>query len=429
MQNILREQSPDETEVLAVLAAIVTPEMTEGESDASLDELERLLNTAGGVAYARVVQSRFKPDVATYLGKGKIEELATMLKESSIKLVIFDGELTPSQIRNIEDELDEVQVIDRSMLILEIFAAHARTSEGKLQVEIAQLRYTAPRLTGHGNEMSRLGGGGAGGGGARRGAGESKLEIDRRNVKARIAALEDELERLENSRQVMRSQRGKSGIPNVAIAGYTNAGKSTLLNYLTGAGILAEDKLFATLDPTTRKMKFEGGKEVLFTDTVGFIRNLPHHLIKAFKSTLDEVSFADLILVVADASDPQLECQLKVTRELLHDLRADGKPILYALNKCDRLAETPIVADIREAYYISATTGEGIDKLLARLQEMLSSSMERVTFSIPNTEQGKLSTLYRSAEIHSTEYTDFAVVVTATVDKRTRGMLDRYVIK
>ena len=430
MQNIQLSIENEEC-VRAVLAAIITPEMSAEKSDASLDELERLLETAGGEVSAIVTQSRLKPDTAMYLGKGKIDELAELVKSSGVKLVIFDGELTPSQIRNIEDELGGagVQVIDRSMLILEIFAEHARTAEGKLQVEIAMLRYTAPRLTGHGNEMSRLGGGGGGGGGARRGSGESKLEIDRRNVKSRIAALTEELEKLEGNRYVMRSQREKAGVPNIAIAGYTNAGKSTLLNHLTGAGILAEDKLFATLDPTTRKLKMEGGREVLFTDTVGFIRNLPHHLVKAFKSTLDEVRYADAVLVIADASDPQIEAQLKVTRGLLSELGAEKKPVIYALNKCDRLEGEVFISDLKDYCTISAKTGEGVDELLNRLTATLDSSRKTLKFAIPNSEQGKLAILYKTGGIVETVYGDNCVEITAVVDDKVRGQLSRYIVR
>jgi len=311
----------------------------QGEEDEcmiSLGELERLLDTAGGEAAAYMTQMRDTPDTKTMFGSGKIAELSDMCDSLEADIVVFDCELSPSQIREIENAVTrDVQVIDRSMLILDIFADHARTAEGRLQVELAQLRYTAPRLVGKGKELSRLGGAAKNTGIGSRGPGETKLEIDRRRIREKITSLEAELEKVEKNRQVMRSQRQKSGIRQCAIVGYTNAGKSTLLNALTGAGILAEDKLFATLDTTTKQYELPGGSKVLLTDTVGFIRNLPHHLIKAFRSTLEEVKYADILLVVVDASDPECIAQVQVTTELLSELGAGDKPTLFAFNKCD----------------------------------------------------------------------------------------------
>ncbi|MHC1695158.1 MAG: GTPase HflX [Eubacteriales bacterium] len=410
-----------------LIAGIVTPEVTQSMCDASMDELERLVDTAGGIVVCRVTQSKFAPDKATFVGSGKVLEIASTVKENGISLLVFDGELSPSQIRNLEDAMGDAQVIDRSMLILEIFSLHAQTGEGKLQVEIAKLRYSYPRLTGHGNELSRLGGGGAGGGGARRGAGESKLELDRRYVKHRISTLESELERLETSRGVMRRQREKSGIPCVAIAGYTNAGKSTLLNYLTGAGILADDKLFATLDPTTRKLTLPSGAEVLLTDTVGFIRNLPHHLIKAFKSTLDEVRYADVIVLVADVSDSERQAQLEVTQKLLAELGAGDKPIVLALNKCDMLEDRKRLPSDSEAVFISAKTGEGIDELLQRITDIIEKNSAVTRFVFPNSQQGHVSTLYRLAKVTDIEYGEETTTVTALADSKVRGLLGQYI--
>ena len=276
----------------AVLVTLCTDNSKQKEVETSLAELERLLDTAGGTVAARLIQNKDTPDVRTVIGSGKVEELKALCEANDVKLVIFDIDLSPSQIRNLENELGDVSVIDRSMLILDIFALHATTGEGKLQVELAQLKYTAPRLMGKGSEMSRLGGGIG-----TRGPGETKLESDRRHLQRRITALENELEVLDKNRRTMRASRDKSGITKVSIVGYTNAGKSTLLNRLTDAGILAEDKLFATLDPTTRKYQLPGGESVLLTDTVGFIRNLPHHLVKAFKSTLDEAVYADILMI------------------------------------------------------------------------------------------------------------------------------------
>ncbi|MBR4872710.1 MAG: GTPase HflX, partial [Clostridia bacterium] len=275
-----------------VLVTLCTDNARLAETEKSLAELERLVDTAGGVVVARLIQNKDTPDVRTVIGSGKVKELKDICAANEIDLAVFDIDLSPSQIRNLEDEL-EVSVIDRSMLILDIFALHAVTGEGKLQVELAQLKYTAPRLTGKGAEMSRLGGGIG-----TRGPGESKLESDKRHMHRRITALEAELKVLDKNRRTMRAARDKSGIAKVAIVGYTNAGKSTLLNRLTDAGILAEDKLFATLDPTTRKFELPGGESILLTDTVGFIRNLPHHLVKAFKSTLDEAVYADVLMIL-----------------------------------------------------------------------------------------------------------------------------------
>ncbi len=317
----------------AVLVGVDAGDMRDGECEISLEELRRLLDTAGGEVVATMVQSRQTPDVRTYIGSGKLIELAELCENNDIDLAVFDCELTPSQIRNIEDELDGVRVIDRSMLILDIFALHATTAEGKLQVELAQLKYTAPRLIGKGTQLSRLGGGIG-----TRGPGESKLESDRRHIKRRVTALEAELAELAVQRKTKRAARDRSGIQKIAIVGYTNAGKSTLLNRLTDAGILAEDKLFATLDPTTRKFSLPSGDDVLLTDTVGFIRRLPHHLIKAFSSTLDEAVCADILMIIVDASDPEYPAQLEVTENLLAELGAGDKPSLIVYNKCDREA-------------------------------------------------------------------------------------------
>ena len=430
--------------IQAILVGVVTKEDDADEVEISLDELARLLDTAGGEVFARVVQNKATPDPRTLIGSGKVRELSELCRNHEIGLVVFDCDLTPVQIRNLEDDIRggdtamELRVIDRSMLILDIFALHAVTSEGKLQVELAQLQYTAPRLTGHGTEMSRLGGGIG-----TRGPGESKLESDRRHMKRRIDALKAELEVVEKNRRTMRASRDRSGLPRVAIVGYTNAGKSTLLNALTGAGILAEDKLFATLDPTTRKFELPGGETVLLTDTVGFIRKLPHHLVSAFRSTLEEAVYADIILLLLDASDPECAGQLEVTEQLLDELGAGGKPTLYVFNKCDRESRDTVslmgvVArkgltfdgenpDGRYAVYISAKTGQGLDRLAELLQAVIRRDKRRVTFVIPNAEQGALSRLYaEQAAVESVEYGYEAVTVVATVDDRVYGMLKKY---
>ena len=418
----------------AVLIGVITPDSSESECITSLDELERLADTAGISSVIRIYQNRNSPEPATYIGKGKLEETKNLIQANDINIAVVDGELSPSQIKNIEDYLD-IEVIDRTMLILEIFKNHAYTSEGKLQVEIAQLRYTMPRLTGKGKSMSRLGGGGGGTSGARRGAGETKLETERRNVKSRIAALEEEIKQLEISRNVMRSRREKAGITNIAIAGYTNSGKSTLLNYLTDAGILAENKLFATLDPTTRKLKLPNGTEVLLTDTVGLIRKLPHHLVRAFKSTLDEINYADIILLVSDISDPESQNQLEVAKLLLTEMGIIDKPIVTVYNKIDAVQdnenETEIAEEIIPAsdeVYISAKTGEGIDNLLYKIQEVMENQRKSVVFVFPisGKEQGYISYLYKNAVVSDVEYGEEYTTVKAVVDNRTKNMYEKY---
>lgn len=408
--------------VRAALVSVVTRGETEEQARASLEELRRLLETAGGEAVFTLVQNKEAPDVRTYLGSGKAAELCYYCTVNEVELAVFDCELTPSQIRNLEEVLGDVRVIDRSMLILDIFALHATSGEGKLQVELAQLKYTAPRLIGKGAALSRLGGGIG-----TRGPGESQLETDRRHLQRRIRALEQDLEELAAGRRTQRQARDRSGLARVAIVGYTNAGKSTLLNYLTDAGILAKDQLFATLDPTTRKCRLPGGETVLLTDTVGFIRHLPHHLIHAFRSTLDEAVYADLLMIVIDASDPEAAAQLAVTEELLESLGAGGKPTLYVFNKCDKGAAAPgLVRPDGSCVYISAATGQGVELLLARMEEMLHDGKRRVTFFIPNAKQGLMSRLYENATVEEVDYGPDGVRVTATVDAKTYGPLKQY---
>lgn len=408
--------------VKAVLVSVRT-DGDEAEYEASLAELGRLLETAGGEVYAEVVQNREYPDKRTYVGSGKLEEIARLCETGEADLVVFDGELSPSQIRNCEAELEGVRVIDRPMLILDIFALHALTGEGKLQVELAQLRYTLPRLYGKGKEMSRLGGGIG-----TRGPGETRLQTDRRHVMHRIEALEAEAKELEKNRMTKRAQRDRSGLFRFAVAGYTNAGKSTLTNALTGAGILAEDKLFATLDPTTRKFTLPDGTDILLTDTVGFIRNLPTQLIKAFRSTLDEVVFSDGIIIVADASDPEIERQLEVTEDLINELGAAGKPVLYVFNKCD-LCDTPPLnpsGKDTEAVYISALKKDGLDGLVDALMRIANSKKKTETYHIPYSMGAAVAYLHDNAAVHSLEYGDDITIV-ATVDEKTHGAVTKMI--
>ena len=422
------EQNEKKLSDRTVLVGLIFGSETQESVERSMDELEGLLTTAGGVAVARLTQNKEAPDTRTVIGSGKAAELAYLCACNDATLVVFDCELTPSQIRNLEDIVgDGVRVIDRSMLILDIFALHAVTGEGKLQVELAQLKYTAPRLVGHGTELSRLGGGIG-----TRGPGESKLETDRRHLMRRIHALEAQIAEMDKNRRTQRASRDKSGIPEVAIVGYTNAGKSTLLNRLTDAGVLAEDKLFATLDPTTRKYELPSGESILLTDTVGLINKLPHHLIRAFRSTLEEACRADVLLILTDASDPNFREQLQVTEQLLCDLGASGKPTLYVFNKCDRgiaeLGRIGVSAPMENIVYISALTGQGIERMIERLEAMVSEGKRRVTYRIPNTDGGALNTLYRLASVESVEYGAEAMLVVALVDRKARGIMRRYAL-
>ena len=423
-ENIFEKES----KVLAILVSVLTPDKDEHENEVSLDELERLLDTAGGKLFAKIVQSRPSPDIKSYVGSGKLEEIKELCENNDITLVVCDDELSPSQIRNMEDAIGDVRVIDRSMLILDIFALHATSGEGKLQVELAQLRYTLPRLMGKGTELSRLGGGIG-----TRGPGESKLATDRRHIQRRVVALENEIRELENNRNIQRARREKSGIQKIAVVGYTNAGKSTLMNRLTGAGILAEDKLFATLDPTTRKYTLPSGREILLTDTVGFIRNLPHHLIRAFKSTLDEAKYADALLIVIDASDPEAESQLEVTEKLLYDLGASAKPIVCVFNKCDKSEgisnELMYRASMDRSVAISALDGRGVDELVGELERIALAGKSLCLFKIPNSAGGDVAYLYRNATVENVEYEgDFALVL-AVVDESVKGKMKKYTVK
>ena len=396
-----------------------------GECEKSLAELERLLDTAGGKTFAKMIQSKESENPKTCIGSGKLEELRDLCRDNDISLVVFDTELSPAQIRNIEDVLENVDVIDRSMLILDIFALHATSAEGKLQVELAQLKYTAPRLIGKGKQLSRQEGRIG-----TRGPGESKLETDRRHLARRAAALEEAINDIERTRATMRAARGRSGLKKIAIVGYTNAGKSTLLNRLTDAGVLAENKLFATLDSTTRKLTLPEGTEVLISDTVGFIRKLPHHLIKAFRSTLDELKYADILLVLADASDDECAEQLKVTTDLIGQLGAGDKPILYVFNKADMAEDgMAIIGDTpRDAVFISALTGMGVDKFLSMLEDLARAGTRRCVLHIPMAEQAVLGQLYKLATVENVDYCDEYVEVTAVLDTRAQGTFEKYIV-
>lgn len=393
------------------------------ECNISLDELARLVDTAGGEVVARVLQVKESFDPRTCIGSGKVMEIAELCKSLEVDTVVFDFELTPAQIRNLENDINlDVRVIDRSMLILDIFALHAVSGEGKLQVELAQLKYSAPRLVGHGTEMSRLGGGIG-----TRGPGETKLETDRRHMKERVLTLEKRLAEMEHTRLVMRSQRDKSGLPKVAIVGYTNAGKSTLLNKLTDAGVLSEDKLFATLDATTRKYTLPSGESILLTDTVGFVRKLPHHLVKAFKSTLDEVTYADILLIVTDVNDPEAERHIAVTEEVIGELSASDKPIIYVFNKCDKFDGALPDGERENAVFLSAKTGEGVDRLVEKIEEIIRKTKKEYELLLPYSAQSMLSILYNEYNVKSVEYTDDGVSVKVVLDEKGRGIYSKFI--
>lgn len=398
-----------EQEERVILVAVSTGE--DDDTAASVDELEELASTAGAVTVGKVIQNRENVHPGTYLGKGKIEEVKELLWELDATGIICDDELSPAQLKNLEDALD-TKVMDRTMVILDIFASRARTREGKIQVELAQLRYRAVRLVGLRNSLSRLGGGIG-----TRGPGEKKLEVDRRLIHERISQLKSELEDAKRHREVVRKKRENGGALTAAIVGYTNAGKSTLLNRLTQAGILAEDKLFATLDPTTRALTLPGGERVLLTDTVGFIRKLPHHLIEAFKSTLEEAKYSDVILHVVDCSNPQMDMQMHVVYETLRQLEITDKEIVTVFNKIDREGADTVGRDMAADYRvkISAKTGEGLPDLLGVLETILRS--RRIYFEkvFSYAEAGRIQRIRKNGRLLSEEYKEDGIHVTAYV--------------
>ena len=381
-----------------ILVGVSTRENDDTED--SLDELKDLVKTAGAEAVGRVIQRRELVHPGTYVGKGKIEEIRELLWELDATGIVCDDELSPAQMNNLTDILD-VKVMDRTMVILDIFAGRASTSEGKIQVELAQLKYRQSQLTGAGRAMSRLGGGIG-----TRGPGEKKLEMDRRLIKNRIAQLNRELREVKRHRELTREQRTKNRIPVVAIVGYTNAGKSTLLNTLTGAGVLQEDQLFATLDPTTRSRKLPSGQEILLTDTVGFIRKLPHHLIDAFKSTLEEAKYADLILHVVDASNPQMDEQMYIVYETLMNLEVKNKPVITAFNKQDKVDGEVILRDFKADHVvnISAKTGEGLENLQNVIEEVLREQKILIEQLYPYADAGKIQLIRKYGELLEEEY-------------------------
>ena len=404
--------------IFAVAAEGTEPE----EADKSLDELTELLDTAGADVAARLIQSRERPANDLYLGTGKTVELKELVELYEATGVVCDDELTPAQLKNLTDALD-VKVLDRTMVILDIFAAHAGSHEAKLQVELAQLRFRSTRLVGMRSSLSRLGGGIG-----TRGPGEKKLEIDRRVIRDRISHLKRELEQLADQRTEQRKRRENAGIPVVGIVGYTNAGKSTLLNRLTDAGVLEEDKLFATLDPATRNLKLPGGQEILLTDTVGFIRKLPHHLIEAFRSTLEEARYSDVILHIVDASDPAVDEKIAAVYDTLKGLKIDeqsGKPIITVFNKMDKTEDQTMCRDLRadRSVYISAREGTGIDELLATIEELLREQKSYIRHTFPYSEAAASGLIHKYGEVLTEEYLPEGIFIEAYVPKSLLGKI------
>ena len=392
---------------------LVGVQMNDGEdTEESLEELSELAKTAGAQTVGTIIQNREAVHPGTYIGKGKIEEVRSLVLAMDANGVICDDELSPAQLNNLERELD-CKVMDRTLLILDIFARRAVTSEGKIQVELAQLRYRSARLVGLRESLSRLGGGIG-----TRGPGEKKLETDRRLIRTRISALKEELKQVEKHRELIRGKRAKGNLKTAVIVGYTNAGKSTLLNVLTGAEVLSEDKLFATLDPTTRLLELSDGQQILLTDTVGFIRKLPHHLVEAFKSTLEEAKYADYIIHVVDSSNPQAEKQMHIVYETLRELGAVGKPVITLFNKQDK-TETEQIRDFKADHTlkISAKTGEGLEEFKELLGELLSEGMIYVERVFPYQAAGKIQLIRERGQLLSEEYTEAGIAVTARVPK------------
>jgi GTP-binding protein HflX len=383
------------------------------DTEQSLEELEELATTAGAITVGKIIQNRESIHPGTYIGKGKIDEVKALAIESDATGVVCDDELSPAQLKNLEDAL-QMKVLDRTILILDIFANRASTKEGKIQVELAQLRYRSTRLIGLRNSLSRLGGGIG-----TRGPGEKKLEVDRRLIKDRISQLKRELDEVKQNRETTRGLRSKNHVPVIAIVGYTNAGKSTLLNYLTGAGVLSEDKLFATLDPTTRSLQLQNGQQVLFTDTVGFIRKLPHHLIEAFRSTLEEAKYSDIILHVVDSSNPDADRQMHIVYETLNKLGIQDKTIITAFNKQDQVEPDQVFKDFKADYTIkiSAKTGQDIDKLLVLIEKILNERKILIEKVFSYQEAGKIQTIRKYGQLLEEEYQQEGIYIKAYVPK------------
>ena len=412
-----KPQEIEEIEEKVILLGVSEQEGDDAED--SVTELAELVKTAGATVVGTLIQKRETIHPGTYVGTGKVEEIALLIAQTGATGIVCDDELSPAQLCNLENMLD-TKVMDRTLIILDIFAARATTSEGKIQVELAQLKYRLSRLSGFGKTMSRLGGGIG-----TRGPGEKKLEIDRRLINDRIAQLNRELKEVVKHREITRAKRAKSEVPVVAIVGYTNAGKSTLLNHLTDAEVLEEDKLFATLDPTTRMLKLPGGQEVLLTDTVGFIKKLPHHLIEAFKSTLEEAKYADYIFHVVDASNPQMDKQMHIVYETLDHLGVKNKKMVTLFNKMDQRTEEEPLQDFRADHIlqISAANNQGLDEIKALLQEMLREDKVYIERVIPYAQAGIIQLVREKGELVSEEYVPEGIEIKAYVPMEVYGKL------
>ncbi len=420
MEETMEKHVQERAVLVGLNADCFTKEQTATEE--TMEELEALLETAGGFCTAKVIQNRHTPDSHSFIGEGKAQEVRMLAEATASTMVIFDNELSPGNIRALE-EIIGVTVLDRSALILDIFAQRAKTREGRLQVELAQYQYLLPRLSGMGHSLSRQGGGIG-----TRGPGESKLESDRRHIRERINRLQEELEQVRKVRGVQRERRMKNSVPVVAIVGYTNAGKSTLLNQLTGADIPANNRLFDTLDTTSRQLTVSDHLDVILSDTVGFIAKLPHHLINAFRATLEELEYADLLLHVIDASDPNREEHIAVVDKLIGKLAKPGTPVLRCYNKADLVSreDVPVGEDV---VAISAKRGVGMDALLSKIEKALGPQLHHVTLCLPYSMGGQLDTLHNTAKVLSTEYTQDGIEIQAVLDEILYGRLRQYVIK
>ena len=399
---------------MAVKTMIAAVDLGEYDCDESVKELQALCQAADMEVIFSISQKRTAPDSKYYLGEGKLEEAKRIARANEVELCVFDCELTGSQIRSISDYL-EMEVIDRTMLILEIFSKRATTAEGKLQTELTLLKYRLPRLTGLGASMSRQGGGGGGGGGARRGGGETKLEYDRRYISSRIEFIKSKLADVEKRRDLMYAQRKKNDVPIVALTGYTNVGKSSLLNVLTGSDILEKDMLFATLDPTARKLTLPSGQSVILVDTVGFVSRLPHNLVEAFKSTLEQAKYADIILNVCDISSPDRDIQLKVTQDTLRQIGCRMENVITVYNMCDKGALEPVP---KNAVVTSARTGRGLPQLLEKIDRLLAARMARLDLLLPYDKTGLINTIRENGRVDKEEYTPHGIEVKGSIDRK-----------
>ena len=419
MEELLEQHIQERAVLVGLNADCFTKEQT--ATDETLEELEALLETAGGFCTGKILQNRHTPDSHSFIGEGKAQEVRMLVEATASTMVVFDNELSPGNIRALE-EIIGVTVLDRSALILDIFAQRAKTKEGRLQVELAQYKYLLPRLSGMGKSLSRQGGGIG-----TRGPGETKLETDRRHIRERISRLESEIQQVRQTRAVQRERRMKNSVPVVAIVGYTNAGKSTLLNHLTDAGIPANNRLFDTLDTTSRQLNVSDNLDVILTDTVGFIAKLPHHLVDAFRATLEELEYADLLLHVIDASDPNRQEHIAVVDKLISKLSSPGTPVLQCYNKADLVDKTdiPIGEDV---VAISAKRGYGMEQLKAAMERMLLDSLHHIVVLLPYSMGGQLDMLHNNAQVLSTDYTAEGIQVEAIVDDILYGRLKQYII-